>query len=129
MLIRVRYSAGTYDYVSTDFLDDLIRNNAITQFFRSGSWATVGIDPVRTNDMASVYTGPERRGELRGAPFGIGLAKPILKKAVYALLICLALFASILFGTVLSAIFCPSVELEDPYSQAEIDAHGATATR
>lgn len=124
MLIRVRYTTGAYDYVSRNLLDDLIQSDRITQFFRSGSWAIIGIDPLRTDNMASAYAGPERRGERRAVSLGLGLAKPIFKKALCALLLCLILVVSTLFGTALSAMFCPPVEdLEDPYSYAEINTH------
>lgn len=130
MLIRVRYTTGMYDYVSCTLLDDLIRHDKIIQFFRSSGWATIGIDPVRTHNMASAYTGPERRGERRAVSLGLGLAKPILKKALYTLLICLVLIASTLFGTALSAMFCSPVEdLEDPYSEAEINAYANDLNR
>lgn len=130
MLIRVRYTTGMYDYVSRTLLDDLIRHDKITQFFRSDGWAIIGIDPVRTRNMASVYTGPERRGERRAVSLGLDLAKPILKKALYALLVCLILIASTLFGTALSAMFCPPVaDLEDPYSEAEINAYANDVNR
>jgi hypothetical protein len=115
VLIRVRYTTGTYDYVPRIFLDVLIQDNKITQFLRSNGWATVGIDPARTHNMASAYTGPERRGGRRAVSLGLGLVKPILKKGLYTLLLCLVLITSTLFGTALSAMFCPPVtDLQDP---------------
>lgn len=129
MLIRVRYTTGSYDYVNSTFLDDLIQTNAITQFFRSSGWAIIGVDPVRVKDISSTYTLPERRGTVRAVSVGLEPTKSVLKKALYAFLICLIFIASALFGTVLSAMFCPSVELEDPYSQAEIDGYRACQTR
>jgi hypothetical protein len=130
VIIRVRYTTGTYDYVSHAFLDDLIQGNKITKFLRSNGWATIGIDPIRTENMARAYAGPERRGEQRTVSFGLGLAKPILKKGLYGLLLCFALIASTLFGTALSAMFCPPVtDLEDPYSDAEIAAYTNGAIR
>ena len=92
---------GSYDYVSQAFLNDLIRHNKIIQFFRSNGWATIGVDPVRiSNDIASGYTGPDRRGAPKDVSFGVGLAKPLIKKALYALPIGLTLITSILIGTV-----------------------------
>lgn len=121
MLIRVRYAAGTYDYVSPACLDDLIESDAITQFFRSGSWATLGIDPVRTRHSPLAYIGLERRQKQKALSLAVVLARPLLKKIVYAVLICLTFIISTLLGTSISAMLCPSVELEDPYSQIEID--------
>lgn len=116
MLIRVRYSTGTYDYVSQAFLSDLIQSNKISQFLRSSGWATIGMDPIRECTMTA-YAGPERRGKQKILSLGLGLAKPILKKGLYAVLIGLVLIASTLFGTALSAMFCPPVsDIEDPYS-------------
>lgn len=127
MLIRVRYTTGTYDYVSPTFLDDLIQESKITQFFRSNSWATIGIDPIRAHDMASAYTGRERRGERRTISLGLGLAKPILKKSLFAMLVCLVLIASTLFGTALSAMFCsPVSDIEDSYLDEEMNSYAYT---
>jgi hypothetical protein len=123
MLIRVRYATGTCDYVSHTSLDDLIRGNKITQFFRSNGWATIGLDPVRTNGTVKAYTGPERRGG-SSRIFNLGLVRALLQKSFCAVLICLAFALSTFFGTALSAIFFQPVdELADPHSQSEIDTY------
>jgi len=130
MLIRVRYTTGTYDYVSQAFLDDLIRGNRISQFLRSSGWATIGVDPVRKYSITGPYAGPERRGKHRILSIGLGLARSVLKKGLYTALIGLVLIASTLFGTVLSAMFCPPVsDIEDPYSAEEINVFGREAAR
>lgn len=116
MLVRVRYSTGTYDYVSPTSMDKLIQSDAITLFFRSGSWVTIGVDPIRGLEPSAIYDGPERRGVPPKMPsFSVAITKPFLKKGLAILLICLTLSLSTLFGTALSAIFAPPVdELEDP---------------
>jgi hypothetical protein len=125
MLIRVRYTTGTYDYVSPAFLNDLIQGNKISQFLRSSGWATIGIDPIREWTRTGDYAGPERRGKERILSLGLGLTKGILKKGFYALLIGLVLIASTLLGTALSAMFCPPVsDIEDPYSAESISVFG-----
>jgi hypothetical protein len=130
MLIRVRYTTGTYDYVSRGFLSDLIQGSKISQFLRSSGWATIGIDPIRECTMTGAYAGPERRGKQKILSLGLALAKPILKKGLYAALIGLVLIASTLFGTALSAIFCPPVsDIEDPYSAEVINVFGKAAAR
>lgn len=130
MLIRVRYTTGTYDYVSHTLLNDLIQDNKIVQFLRSNGWAIIGIDPIRTHNMANAYTGPERRGERRAVSLGLGLAKHIIKRGLCALLLCLILVVSTLLGTALSAMFCPPVtDLEDPYSDTEMNAFVNDAVR
>jgi hypothetical protein len=130
MLIRVRYTTGTYDYVTQSLLDDLIRSDRITQFLRSNGWARIGTDPIRTdNNIASAYAGSERRGEQRVVSLGLGLAKNFLRKGLLAVLICFTLVASMLLGTTLSAMFCPPAEIEDPYSAEEINAYSGDVAR
>jgi hypothetical protein len=122
MLVRVRYASGAYDYVNSNFLDDLIQNNAICQFFRSGSWATIGIDPIRGASKTAIFAGPERRG-MQGA-LALGLGRPYVKKLLCTLLVLLTFTFSMLFGTVLSAMFLQPVDdLEDTYSQAEMNGY------
>lgn len=126
MLIQVRYTTGTYDYVSQAFLDDLIQGNKISQFLRSNGWATIGMDPLRECRINGDYAGPERRGKQKILSLGLGIAKPVLKKGLYATLIGLVLIASTLFGTALSAIFCsPVSDIEEPHEVMDVFGHNA----
>ncbi len=64
-LIRVVYRAAEYgfDYVASDLLDVLIRQDGITHFYRpsEGRWIDIKFDPVRGSGGG--YQGPERRGK------------------------------------------------------------------
>ena len=61
--IRVIYKIkDAFDYVSGDLLEALIREDAITHFFRPSEkrWISIKFDQVRRG--GGWYQGPERRG-------------------------------------------------------------------
>lgn len=61
MLISVRYKNGTYDRVSDQYLEQLIRSNRVEVFWRSSGPVVVGRDPIRGKQNSSLYHGVERR--------------------------------------------------------------------
>ena len=61
MLIRVMYSDGRFDMIKPQFLDNLLAEKKVTSFMRSGGWATVGREPIRSNHLVNGYDGKERR--------------------------------------------------------------------
>ncbi|NIX01406.1 MAG: hypothetical protein GWN13_24840 [Phycisphaerae bacterium] len=55
---------GTYHHFTPRVLDVLLDSHRVHKFKRSGGWATVGVDPVRTRKVLNGnggYQGPERR--------------------------------------------------------------------
>ena len=48
MLIQVQYSNQQFDFVKPSLLDDLIDEEKVSKFRRSGGWVTIGVDPVRS---------------------------------------------------------------------------------
>lgn len=60
MLIRIVYADGRYDWVKPFMLDNLLAENQVQMFLRSGRWVTVGRDPVRSSRLSS-YLGSDRR--------------------------------------------------------------------
>lgn len=59
MLIKVIYQNEKFDMVKPSILDELLATGKLKNFFRSGGWVTIGIDPVR--GRGGSYKGPERR--------------------------------------------------------------------
>lgn len=62
--IDVILKDGTYHHFTPRVLSVLLESRRVHKFKRSGGWATVGVDPVRTRkatpDLAT-YGGPDRR--------------------------------------------------------------------
>jgi hypothetical protein len=62
--IDVILKDGTYHHFTPRVLNVLLESHRVHKFKRSGGWATVGVDPVRTKKIANVngnYSGPDRR--------------------------------------------------------------------
>jgi hypothetical protein len=59
VLIKVIYQNDKFDMVKPSIFEELLPSGKLKKFFRSGSWATMGIDPIR--GMGGSYEGPERR--------------------------------------------------------------------
>lgn len=60
MIIRIRRTSGTCDYVKPHVLDRLIEDQAILSFHRDGGIAVLGVHPVRAQARHD-HAGPERR--------------------------------------------------------------------
>lgn len=60
-LINVELIDGTICPVAPEALDVLLVHNKITKFERSGGWAIVGRDPLRSKERGTFYSIPERR--------------------------------------------------------------------
>lgn len=60
MLIRVMYSDGRFDMVKPNLLDRLIDRQLVTSFKRTGGWAVVGRDTIRSSSQPG-YHGVDRR--------------------------------------------------------------------
>jgi hypothetical protein len=60
MRIPVQYFDGTFDYVSANRLESLIRNRKIIGFRRNDGWIRVPQGHLRTGEDKR-YQGPERR--------------------------------------------------------------------
>ena len=65
MLIQVKYPNSRYDYVKDFMLDTMIEKEQIASFRRSSGWIYLGVDPVRSQNSSSSYTGEERRHYLQ----------------------------------------------------------------
>jgi len=61
MLISVIYKNNRRGMIDEYLLDDLLKEEKIKAFRRSGGWVKVGRDPVRERWKQSGYSGPERR--------------------------------------------------------------------
>lgn len=61
MLVQVKWTNNTYDYVKDFMLDSLIEAGVVARFLRSSGWVTVGVDPVRSKSSDCTYHGSERR--------------------------------------------------------------------
>jgi hypothetical protein len=61
MLIGVIYKNNKRGMIDEYILDDLIREEKIKAFRRSGGWVKIGRDPVRERWKSSTYNGLERR--------------------------------------------------------------------
>lgn len=61
--IDVILKDGTYHHFTPRVLDVLLDSHRVHKFKRSGGWATVGVDPIRTRPKETHrdYNGPERR--------------------------------------------------------------------
>ncbi len=59
-VIEVVYHDGLFGFVSAHELDQLIASERIVKFQRSGGWAYLGVDPMRTADRNSVDQGRVR---------------------------------------------------------------------
>ena len=59
--VHVQYEDLHYDYVGPWFLDRLIANKSLRQFYRpsEGRWIDVSHDPIR--GIGGEYPGPNRR--------------------------------------------------------------------
>ena len=60
-LINVELKDGTICQVALEALDVLLIHNKINKFERSGGWAIVGQDSLRSKGRGAVYSIPERR--------------------------------------------------------------------
>jgi hypothetical protein len=62
MILRVKFDNEKYDYVNSQFIDDLIEKGQISMFYRPSEkrWVDIGIGPIR-GDSGVFYIGPERR--------------------------------------------------------------------
>jgi hypothetical protein len=60
-LINVELKDGTLCQVALEALDVLLIHNKINKFERSGGWAIVGQDSLRSKERGAIYSIPERR--------------------------------------------------------------------
>jgi hypothetical protein len=65
MIIHVQYRDKKYDYVNSQFLEGLIEERTIRQFFRPSEkkWIHIDLDPIRGRG-GKPYNGEERRQTL-----------------------------------------------------------------
>ena len=61
MLIQVKWTNGSYDYIKDFMLDCLLEAGVVDSFQRSSGWVKIGVDPVRSCTHNGRYNGPERR--------------------------------------------------------------------
>ena len=61
MTIQAELIDGTYCRVVPKGLELLLSRKLVKRFRRAGGWAVIGVDPVRTPNRKSAYSGPERR--------------------------------------------------------------------
>jgi hypothetical protein len=68
MIIHVQYRDKKYDYVNSLFLEGLIQERTIRQFFRPSEkkWINIDLDPIRGTG-GKQYNGAERRRVLNHA--------------------------------------------------------------
>ncbi len=68
MIIHIQYRDKKYDYVDSRFLESLIQEKTIRQFFRPSEkkWVHIDLDPVRGRG-GKPYGGLERRQALHHA--------------------------------------------------------------
>ena len=62
--IDVILKDGTYHHFTPRVLNVLLESHRVHKFKRSGGWATVGVDAVRTSKTECIdglYCGPNRR--------------------------------------------------------------------
>ncbi len=62
--IDVILKDGTYHHFTPRVLNVLLESHRVHKFKRSGGWATVGVDAVRTSKIMCTdgpYSGPNRR--------------------------------------------------------------------
>ena len=60
MMIRIMYSDGRFDRVRPHLLNNLLKQEKVTCFMRSRTWAIVGRDSLR-GACSDSYSGEERR--------------------------------------------------------------------
>jgi hypothetical protein len=62
MVLRVKFENDKYDYVSSEVIGDLIRQERIAMFYRPSEkrWIDIRVDAVR-QERGIFYIGPERR--------------------------------------------------------------------
>jgi hypothetical protein len=63
--IDVILKDGTYHHFTPRVLSVLLESNRVYKFKRSNGWATVGVDPVRTQkpeNLSQNFNGRDRRG-------------------------------------------------------------------
>jgi hypothetical protein len=53
-LIKVIYENNTYGMINRKRLEECIVSGSITKFFRSAGWVTIGVDPIRKTNRASM---------------------------------------------------------------------------
>jgi hypothetical protein len=61
MLIKVMYNNEKFDMVKPSLLNQLILSKKIKKFYRSGQWADIETDHIRT--LVAPFVGFERRSE------------------------------------------------------------------
>ncbi len=61
MLISVIYQDDTHDLVKPFLLNELLAAGKVKKFLRFDGWATVGVSPMRRNDIAYKSFYVERR--------------------------------------------------------------------
>ncbi len=61
MLIRVMFDDGRFDMVKPPLLDNLLEEQKLTSFMRSGGWAIVARDNIRNGNKSQTHQGAERR--------------------------------------------------------------------
>ena len=84
MILYVRFPNMKFDYVNVLIIDRLIREKAITAFFRPSEqrWVDIEHGPVR-RDKPDRYTGVERRGVgLKRSSRGLASASDMGHQAV-----------------------------------------------
>jgi hypothetical protein len=53
-LVRVIYENNTSGMIKRMQLEECIVSGSITKFFRSSGWVTIGVDPIRKTNRASL---------------------------------------------------------------------------
>jgi hypothetical protein len=61
MLVQVKWTNNSYDYVKDFMLDSLLEAGVVARFLRSSGWVTVGVDPIRSSSSNLEFNGRERR--------------------------------------------------------------------
>jgi hypothetical protein len=61
MLVQVKWTNNSYDYVKDFMLDSLLEAGVVARFLRSSGWVTVGVDPIRSISPNREFNGTERR--------------------------------------------------------------------
>lgn len=61
MLVQVKWTNESYDYVNDYMLDSLIEAGVVAKFLRSSGWVTIGVDTIRGKKSHQPYNGIERR--------------------------------------------------------------------
>lgn len=53
-LIKVIYNNNTHGLIKRKLLEECIVSGSIIKFFRSSGWVTIGVDPIRQTNRASL---------------------------------------------------------------------------